>query len=127
MIVRFPSAVISAVLGVPASLAGAILMLAASLALGGCGHHHSTAETAGRYDAELQQWVGRTEAELLRSWGVPTHSQLLSQGGQALEYVRQRGDVVDCTTLFTTNVLGVIDTWTWRGDRCRPPELGSGS
>ena len=110
-----------------AALAACGAITACSVLGASGGHHDNSAHSAEQYEAELKQWVGHTEAELFRAWGVPTHSQLLSQGGQALEYVRRRGDVVDCTTLFTTNVLGVIDTWTWRGNDCSAPQLGSSS
>jgi hypothetical protein len=82
------------------------------------------AQTPAEYEAAVASWAGRSEADLIRAWGVPTHSQLLSQGGQALEYVQwQNGEVV-CTTLFTSNLLGMLETWTWRGKRCRVPRLG---
>jgi hypothetical protein len=76
-----------------------------------------------QYEAAVASWVGRSETDLLRNWGVPTRSQLLSEGGQALEYVERQGEEVVCTTLFTSDLLGIIQTWTWRGRRCRIPNL----
>jgi hypothetical protein len=104
--------------------------MAALPALGilcGCGRNHevnpAVSTSPAQYEAAVASWIGRNETELFRAWGVPSRSQLLSEGGQALEYVQRQGDEVVCTTLFTSNLLGVIQTWTWRGRRCRVPQL----
>jgi hypothetical protein len=92
----------------------------------GCVANHEdgpTVTSPAQYEAAVASWVGRSETDLLRAWGVPSRSQLLSEGGQALEYVQRQGDEVVCTTLFTSNLLGIIQTWTWRGRRCRVPRL----
>src|SRR6266513_2081828 len=60
------------------------------------------------YEAELNQWIGRPENDLINRWGVPARSQLLSGGGQVLEYERRQDKDVTCTTLFTSNITGMI-------------------
>ena len=103
-----------------------LCFITVAILLSGCAKRdpQPAAPTSAEYDAAVARWAGRSEADLIREWGVPTHSQLLSIGGQGLEYVqRQNGEVV-CTTLFTSNLLGVIETWTWRGKGCRVPRLG---
>jgi hypothetical protein len=106
------------------TLIGAAMMLA----LCGCswfGESDERSRADREYDASLQRWIGRTDSELVREWGVPTHSQTLSLGGQALQYDKQDGDAIVCTTVFTTNSIGLINNWTWRGKRCRAPSANS--
>src|SRR5690242_19665941 len=81
----------------------------------------------GVYEAALQQWVGRSETELINSWGVPDKSQLLSQGGQVLEYDTRDGKNVTCSTLFTSNLTGTIERWNYTGRACRPLRLDAAS
>jgi hypothetical protein len=104
-----------------------LAIVVAAVSLSACMDRGPDAATPNQYEAALASWVGRSETELVRAWGVPSHSQLLSQGGEALEYVEHRGDEAVCTTLFTSNILGVIQSWTWRGSRCRVPRLGGAS
>jgi hypothetical protein len=76
------------------------------------------------YQRSLNAWLNKNEADLISAWGVPERSQRLTDGGQALEY--QRTDPVGrvlCTTLFTSDIYGVIRTWTYRGSDCRTPHL----
>jgi hypothetical protein len=104
-----------------------LLVAAAALLMAGCGHHRPEPVSAAQYDAAAAGWIGRSESDLLRNWGVPSHSQLLSQGGQVLEYTERKGEETLCTTLFTSNIVGVIENYTWRGSRCTVPQLGEGS
>ena len=107
---------------------------AALLALGGCGGSHrsgagsgSTAQpiTNASYEGALNSWVDHPEEDLVAAWGVPERSQRLTDGGQALEYRRLDGNGAPlCTTLFTSDVYGVIRTWAYRGTDCRIPHLG---
>ena len=108
---------------------------AALLALAGCGGGgHRSGEGAGStakpvtnaaYEGALNSWVDHPEEDLVAAWGVPERSQRLTDGGQALEYRRVDGDgVALCTTLFTSDVYGVIRTWAYRGSDCRVPHLG---
>lgn len=108
-------------------------LAAAAIALGGCGRSHSSAESSGStapitnavYEGALNSWVDHPEEELVAAWGVPERSQRLTDGGQALEYrhVSSEGARL-CTTLFTSDVYGVIRTWAYRGTDCRIPHLG---
>jgi hypothetical protein len=104
----------------------------ALLALAGCGSSRSTegsGSTTGvinaPYERALNTWLDKPEEELVAAWGVPERSQRLTDGGQALEYRRANndGDLL-CTTLFTSDVYGMIRTWAYRGAECKAPKLG---
>jgi hypothetical protein len=85
----------------------------------------STAPPGGSYEQALDGWLNRPEADLIAAWGVPERSQRLTDGGQALQFVRSDGEGhVLCTTLFTSDMTGLIRTWTYRGSFCRAPRLG---
>ena len=113
----------------PVAFAAALL-----LALQACGGKHRSGEGSGSsgkpitnaaYEGALNSWVDHPEEDLVAAWGVPERSQRLTDGGQALEYRRLDGnDVPLCTTLFTSDVYGVIRTWAYRGTDCRIPHLG---
>jgi hypothetical protein len=105
------------------------------LLLGACGlsgnepASESTGTTAGAvanpaYEAALSRWVDHPEEDLVAAWGVPERSQRLTDGGQALEYRSVRDGQLLCTTLFTSDVYGMIRTWAYRGTDCRVPRLG---
>jgi hypothetical protein len=111
-----------------------LAFLAAALTtLAACGGKHRSGEGSGStapvtnavYEGTLNNWVDHPEEDLVAAWGVPERSQRLTDGGQALEYRRMNGEGVPiCTTLFTSDVYGVIRTWAYRGTDCRPPHLG---
>jgi hypothetical protein len=111
-----------------------IAFLAAALsALGACRASPRSGEGAGSttpatnavYEGALNSWVDHPEEDLVAAWGVPERSQRLTDGGQALEYRRANSEGVPlCTTLFTSDVYGVIRTWAYRGSECRIPHLG---
>jgi hypothetical protein len=77
------------------------------------------------YEHALNGWLNRSEADLVSAWGVPERSQRLTDGGQALQYVRvdEIGRVM-CSTLFTSDLYGMIRTWNYRGLDCHAPALG---
>ena len=111
------------------------LVAAALLALAGCGGGRprsgegsgSTAKpiTNAVYEGALNSWVDHPEEDLVAAWGVPERSQRLTDGGQALEYRRVNNEGVPlCTTLFTSDVYGMVRTWAYRGTECRIPHLG---
>ncbi len=81
--------------------------------------------TNADYERALDQWVDHPEEDLVAAWGVPERSQRLTDGGQALQYRRtgSEGRLL-CTTLFTSDVYGMIRTWSYRGSDCRAPHLG---
>jgi hypothetical protein len=111
-----------------------IAFLAAALSsLGACGGSRPPAESSGStapitnavYEGALNGWIDHPEEDLVAAWGVPERSQRLTDGGQALEYRRVNSEGVPlCTTLFTSDVYGVIRTWAYRGTDCRIPHLG---
>lgn len=110
---------------VPATL----LLLGACGASGNPPAEESTGSTMGAsanpvYEQALSRWVDHPEEDLVAAWGVPERSQRLTDGGQALEYRSMRNGQVLCTTLFTSDVYGVVRTWTYRGTDCSAPRLG---
>jgi hypothetical protein len=105
-----------------------LLIGAAAIVLAGAGCASSGERfTPAAYEAVLQQWTGRSESDLINTWGVPDKSQLLSGGGQVLEYDARKGDKVTCATLFTTNLTGTIERWTYSGTSCRPLNVNAAS
>jgi len=109
------------------------LFAAGLVALGACGHARPSGEGSGStapvtnvvYESALNGWVNHAEEDLVAAWGVPERSQRLTDGGQALEYRRANpAGAPLCTTLFTSDVYGVIRTWAYRGTNCRIPHLG---
>ena len=105
----------------------------ALLALAGCWSSHRTEGSGSTtpgvinapYERALNTWLDKPEEELVAAWGVPERSQRLTDGGQALEYRRANNDGnLLCTTLFTSDVYGMIRTWAYRGAECLPPKLG---
>jgi hypothetical protein len=105
--------------------AAALICVLAALA--GCSSSSTARYTPAAYEAVLQQWTGRSETDLINSWGVPDRSQLLSQGGQVLQYDTRDKDKVTCTTLFTSNLTGTIERWTYTGNACRPMRVDAAS
>jgi len=108
-------------------------LAAGLLALAGCGGNRRSGAGSGStqpttnavYEGALNSWIDHQEEDLVAAWGVPERSQRLTDGGQALEYRRANSEGVPlCTTLFTSDVYGVIRTWAYRGSDCRIPHLG---
>jgi hypothetical protein len=102
---------------------------ALALAVGGCGLFGGARDEAAAagppYEEVLNRWLGRSETDLINNWGVPARSQLLSGGGQVLEYVRRDDKRVYCSTLFTSNLTGTIERYSFRGSDCRPPNASA--
>jgi len=61
----------------------ASLAMLCLLAVGGCA-------TTANYEKILRSWVGAHVDRLVARWGPPQSSFRLSDGGQVLEYTRQR-------------------------------------
>ena len=113
------------------------VVAAGLLALGACGgrsHPAPVVEGSGStvapvvnavYERALNHWIDRPEEDLVADWGVPERAQRLTDGGQALEYRRlgSTGQML-CTTLFTSDIYGMVRSWTYRGIDCRAPRLG---
>ena len=114
-------------------------LVAGVLALGGCGGRSQPApviEGSGStvpntpavnaaYEQALNRWMDHPEEDLVADWGVPERAQRLTDGGQVLEYRRvgSAGQIL-CTTLFTSDIYGMVRTWSYRGIDCRTPRLG---
>jgi hypothetical protein len=113
-----------------------VAFLAVVIVLSGCSGKPRSGEGSGAsasgkpitnaaYEGALNGWIDHQEEDLVAAWGVPERSQRLTDGGQALEYRRVNNEGVPlCTTLFTSDVYGVIRTWAYRGSDCRIPHLG---
>jgi hypothetical protein len=109
------------------------LVLVVLLPLGACGSSPAPDANSGSsapvrnlaYEQALNRWVNHPEEDLVNAWGVPNGSQRLTDGGQTFEYRRVDAQGKDlCTTLFTSDIYGMIRTWTYRGIDCRAPVLG---
>ena len=110
-----------------------VLLASAIAALAACSSGDSSKEGVGTsspedergYAQSLNHWIGHPEEDLVAAWGVPERSQRLTDGGQALEYRRLGKDgQLLCSTLFTSDLYGLVRTWTYRGNDCRQPRLG---
>jgi hypothetical protein len=95
--------------------------LAATLTLAGC----ATAPSSnGNYKQIVNSWMGSTEQKLESSWGMPTSSTPLANGGTMLEYVRNNTERTGwhgmatqgyiCYTDFYVSALGQIYNWSYR-------------
>jgi hypothetical protein len=114
-----------------------MLAAVAILGLAACGNRSAPAPlvegggtstppvTNAVYEQALNRWLDHPEEDLIAAWGVPERSQRLTDGGQVLEYRRADGEGrLLCTTLFTSDIYGMVRTWTYRGADCRAPRLG---
>lgn len=93
------------------------------LALCGCA-------TEGKYERNMNAWLGHSEPELVSKWGIPNSTyQLLdtkyltyiSDGGTT-GYVSQ-GFVITtahwCKTTIQISATGIVQSLTWQGNSCR--------
>lgn len=98
------------------------------------------------YDTYLNTWMGRSEADLVATWGAPAQMQDLGDGRQILVYMKQKtitepgfnpenvnfgtnamynanNDslgtpvVYFCKTTFTT-MNDIVVNYAWEGDDC---------
>ncbi|MHA1559262.1 MAG: hypothetical protein ACTSWI_01145 [Alphaproteobacteria bacterium] len=117
------------------------LLLFVSIGLAGC---LTTEEYAERRAAPYEAWLGHTELELVRVWGVPDRSYQTG-GIKFLAFVKQTVvntpgraafppppavptipatapsvEIFTCTTTFEVSA-GRIVSWSINGDRCVPP------
>jgi hypothetical protein len=99
-----------------------------------------------RYNDYLESWVGRSEADLVTTWGAPNQMQNLGSGRQLFTYIKQKtvietgmnpqnvnfgyyslynpeNDAMQsetlyyCETTFTTENDIIVD-YSWVGDAC---------
>ncbi len=81
--------------------------------------------TTENYEKYLQTLIGTSQADLIKSWGIPTKSYT-SGDTTMLSYdefgpsilVGQVVIPITCTTTFTLK-NGVISSWDWKGNGCK--------
>lgn len=98
--------------------------------------------TTANYEAVLQTWVGSSEMKLVSSWGPPTGTYALPDGGKMLTWAKSSGPQAVsgynaftktvttntytnwCNTTFTINTSGTVTNWQHEGNACKsqPPE-----
>ena len=98
------------------------------------------------YDDYLESWIGKSEAELVETWGAPMKMENLGAGRQLFVYMKQKtvmepgadpqsldfgnyslynpdNDIMQsetiyyCETTFTTE-NDIITDYSWAGDAC---------
>ena len=91
--------------------------------------------TQAKYERKLNQWVGRSETELISAFGVPTSTHAIEDGSKFVLY-RNRGTAkigggaigpvdVDnhgttwCETTFKINRQSKVESWATQGNACR--------
>lgn len=102
--------------------------------------------TVQHYDDYLESWIGKSEAELVETWGGPVKMENLGAGRQLFVYMKQKTvmepganpqdvnfgnyslyspandamqseTVYYCETTFTTENDIIVD-YSWAGDAC---------
>ena len=103
-------------------------------------------QSVADYDKFLQSWVGRSEADLVATWGAPAFMENITTDRQIFVYIKQKtivmpdedpnyallgGDSIYissnagmeqaydyyCQTIFTTT-NDIITGYSWEGDGC---------
>ncbi len=106
----------------------------------------TSCRTVQGYETMLQSWVGKSEAQLVTTWGAPASMETIGPGRQLFVYIKQHqvtvpgeapnytalgedseynnfGDSLDetfdyyCRTTFTTQD-DIIVNYSWEGDGC---------
>jgi hypothetical protein len=78
-----------------------------------------TLPTGKKTENNLNSWVGSTEAELIKSWGVPNSSYTLSNGDIVLQYdLRSSPTSQQYCKINITFSKGIIKDWMWEGNNC---------
>ena len=85
--------------------------------------------TTSNYEDLLKTWVGRSEDELVQTWGPPS-SVYQAAGAKYLTYTKNQTCGSDnhytcvCNTHFEL-ASGRVESWRWDGNGCLayPPEL----
>ena len=104
-------------------------------------------QSVSSYNQFLQSWVGRSEADLVSTWGAPAYMDNLTPNKQIFVYIKQKtfvmpdedpnyallnvdsaydpfNDGMDqaynyyCQTIFTTT-NDIITGYSWEGDACQ--------
>lgn len=103
-------------------------------------------QSVQEYETTLRSWIGKSEAQLVSSWGAPTSMETIAPGRQLFTYIKQHqvfvpgeapnytalgenaeynnfGDSLGetfeyfCRTTFTTQD-DIIVNYSWEGDSC---------
>lgn len=106
-------------------------LIACLILLSGC----VSMPTTQKYEAALGRQKGKTSAELVRSWGVPSSTMALSDGSTAYQYIWRNGSSGEVTRHYssmevdsasfqckTTFFIGKDDkvmSSRWEGNACR--------
>ena len=94
-------------------------LIALLFALLGCHNKQSN------YAQFLQSWIGKSEADLVATWGAPNEMKNITQQQQQFVYIKQKSQKNDfglelisyCqTTFITTN--DIITNYSFNGDGC---------
>lgn len=106
--------------------------------------------TTENFENMLKTWVGASEGELIRKWGIPTNTYTL-EATKFIEYYQSRGVYIPPTrpsyntsvignTIYTTPVGGspggyieyeckvtfelqnsIVSSWSYEGNDCKSP------
>ncbi|MBQ3696012.1 MAG: hypothetical protein II938_03485 [Alphaproteobacteria bacterium] len=90
------------------------LILLSFLVLLGCA-------TEQKYHDKLDAWKGKSKADLVLEWGVPTDKYKADKTLELLEYKKSRtiyGGKFECKTTFIIK-NNVVDQWKTEGNDCR--------
>ena len=74
------------------------------------------------YEEHVNRWVGDTEVNLVSAWGIPGATHGLETGGRVVEYAKDEGGSVVCTTRFTIDETGRIIKYWYLGSKCKAPK-----
>ncbi len=61
------------------------------------------------YDQRLQNWIGKSENNLLSSWGTPTGQKILENGDKVITYVKQETWYVPTEYYYDTPGWGATE------------------
>ena len=64
----------------------------------------------------LNTWIGKSEDQLVSSWGIPTSTYKLKNGSKLIEYRLTNL----CTYTFTVKANGIVTKWRPKGGGCSP-------
>ena len=73
----------------------------------------------------LQSWIGKSEAELVETWGAPNEMQTIAPAQQQFVYIKENTQKNNfgltltyyCQTTFTTT-NDIITAYSFTGDGC---------
>ena len=77
--------------------------------------------TENKYHVQLDTWKGRSKADRVLEWGVPTDKYKADKKLELLEYKKSRtlyGGKFECKTTFVIK-NNIVDSWKTEGNDCR--------